>query len=97
MPTDEPESDEAHPYSDDVLALLMRHVSEHPDPDVLLDAWATGFLFLLANVVKAHGMLQVDIDAFLADICARITEHTPRVIRLCDHYERDDRETRPGH
>jgi hypothetical protein len=72
------------PYVEEIIALVNQHISRHPDPQVLGDAWRIGYITVLTAVVRAYRMLPDQIESYLHRSVEALLEDTQTSIRNWD-------------
>jgi hypothetical protein len=72
------------PYLEEIIDLVNQHIRRRPDPRLLADAWRTGFITVLTEVVRAYQLLPADIDNYLHRVCADIIDGTKTMVRNWD-------------
>jgi hypothetical protein len=72
------------PYVEEIIALVNQHISRHPDPEILSDAWRIGYMTVLTEVVRAYRLLPDQRDSYLQRSLEALMEDTQTCIRNWD-------------
>jgi hypothetical protein len=72
------------PYVEEIIALVNQHISRHPDPQVLGDAWRIGYMTVLTAVVRAYRLLPDERDSYLQRSLSTLMEDALTSIRNWD-------------
>lgn len=72
------------PYVEEILALVNQHISRHPEPQILGDAWRIGYVTALTAVVRAYRLLPDQIEDYLQRSLAAVMEETQTSLRNWD-------------
>ena len=72
------------PYVEEIIALVNQHISRHPDPTILSDAWRIGYMTVLTEVVRAYRLLPDQRDSYLQRSLEALIEDTQTCIRNWD-------------